>query len=197
MLTVQGNGGFYGRTGCCGRAAQQDGASRREAARLRRPAPSTHLPRLRALSHLDARFVRTVCVHMVRRARPHRRSSQLGRSDRHRMVGARICDSVHRTLLHRPHVHAPRRIPLRIEHAQARDRTPHARGPRLLRYACERSAPARGGWLRPRDRRPARPQAAGHRGLNSHDRRHVRAVLRLRLATGRGRSSSASPACST
>ena len=38
----------------------------------------------------------------------------------------------HPHLLRRPHVHAPRGLPLRVQHAQAHHGPPHAREPRLL-----------------------------------------------------------------
>ena len=155
--------------------------------RSRGPARA-HLRGLRALGRLHDRELRALRVHLVRRARPHRRGARLGRGNgdrRLRVVGARLCRGVYRPLLRGPHVHTPRGLPLRLEHAQARHGAPHAHEPGLLRHArLGRPAP-RGGRVRPRDRGASRPQASGHGGLGGHDLGHARALLRLRLASGR------------
>ena len=103
---------------------------------------------------------------------------ELGRGQRHcgiRLVGARVLGAVHPAVLRGAHVHASGGVPLRVEHAQADHRPPHARVARLLRHARLGRAAARGGRLRGGDGGAARPQAARHGGFGRHGRGHARA----------------------
>ena len=78
------------------------------------------------LGRLDAREFWPVRLHLARGARPHRRGPRLGRGHgdrRVRLVGVRSLGSEHPSLLRWPHVHAPRCLPLRVQHAQTHYRT--------------------------------------------------------------------------
>ena len=159
-IKTRGQGGFDVRLSSNQGERRPRQGRRWPPARLRRSAPCAHVPGLRALGRLDARELWPVRLRLARGARPHRRGPRLGHGHWHRrirLVGVRPCCREHPHLLRRPHVHAPRCLPLCVQHAQAHHGPPHARESRLLRHACERRASPRRGRLRCRDRGASRP----------------------------------------